>query len=916
MAKKNQLSYKEIEERLKYLKSNPIPAKEVGFHILYSFGKSEWDIQRFKEGKGVLKTFDGLLIKGLFCYKHTSPQELTDLLEELKKDTQVLKAAPKIIAVSDGQTILAYDLREKQTYENPVTRLYCDFEFFYPLMGIEKVQYIEESPADIKAAEKLAKLHDELRAYNNFDTDDDLHDLNIFITRLLFCFFAEDTGIFPEQLFTSSIERFTKPDGSDISEYLAEAFNIMDVRTRNADTPQIITQFPYVNGGLFSKNVQIPKMGARARRIILECGELDWKNINPDIFGSMIQAVVNPEERATQGMHYTSVPNIMKVINPLFLDELREEYNALLQKYQQLNSQLDLSEITHAQYYKSCKTLKDNCNKLLLRISKMKFFDPACGSGNFLIITYKALRFLEIDILKIIRECTGEAEFNFINNSCITLKQFYGIELLDFPHEVAMLSLWLAEHQMNRKLNEEFNVNIDALPLHNISQIVCGNACRIDWNTVCPHNPNEEVFVFGNPPYLGSRNQEKEQKQDIISVMGSVGKSLDYISCWFKKGCDYIHNTNSSYAFVSTNSICQGEQVALMWEPILSKIDISFAYTSFKWTNNAKQNAAVICVIIGLRNKNIKNQKKIYSGDNVSIVNYISPYLTSGKTCYIRRLSSPISLGFPELRYGSMPNDAGNLILDSFEKNDLLQKYPDLQDVIYKFIGSYEFINLQTRWCIYMTDEECDRYKLYNEIAIRLSSVKEHRLKSTENSTRALAETPHKFYFSPYKKTDAIIIPRVSSERRKYIPMGILSSDTIISDSALAMYDASTWILGILSSYIHMVWVKSIGGKLKSDYRYSPTLCYNTFPFPKILEAKKKEISDAAENVLITRENYPGSTLADLYDPDKMPQDLKEAHAKLDDVVESCYPGYPFANDEARLECLFKMYEKMTKENK
>lgn len=351
MAKKAQLGYKEIEERLQSLKNNSLFADNIGYQLLYAFGKSERDIQRYKEGKGVLRTFDGLLIKGLFCYRGTSTTRLASELERLKQDVQVLKAAPKIVAVSDGETLLAYDLREKDTYENKVDRLYCDFAFFYPLMDVERVHYVEESPADIKAAEKLAKLHDELRAYNEFRYDSDLHDLNIFITRLLFCFFAEDTGIFEGNLFTDSIQRFTMPDGSDLSQYLDESFNVMDLSLRPSHIPSIVKQFPYVNGGLFSRRIQIPRMGAKARKIIIECGELDWKDINPDIFGSMIQAVVNPEERANQGMHYTSVPNIMKVINPLFLDELRGEYNKLNEHYEQLLQMKKIGALGAKQFY-------------------------------------------------------------------------------------------------------------------------------------------------------------------------------------------------------------------------------------------------------------------------------------------------------------------------------------------------------------------------------------------------------------------------------------------------------------------------------------------------------------------------------------------------------------------------------------
>lgn len=612
MAKKQNLSYQDIESALTVFKEKDVVAGEVGYEILKAFGKGDADIRRYRDGKGVLARYDGLLIKGLFGYKSVSTTSLTATLEEMKQDPQIIKAAPKIVAVSDGETILAYDMREKESYENPLNRLYCDFAFFYPLCGVERFTNIDESPADVKAAEKLAKLHDELRAYNEFSSRSELHDLNIFIARLLFCFFAEDTGIFEDNLFTGSVVRYTKEDGSDLADYLDAAFNVMDVRLRNEDTLKIISQFPYVNGGLFAKHIQIPKMGFRSRKIIIECGELDWKNINPDIFGSMIQAVVDPNVRANQGMHYTSVPNIMKVINPLFLDDLQGAYNHLRDQYEQKKRQHDIGGLSDNQFHKDAKAIRRDCEKLLLRMSKMKFFDPACGSGNFLIITYKALRMLEMDILRLMRQIIPEIDF--FDSSVIQLKQFYGIELLDFPHEVAMLSMWLAEHQMNRKLHDDFGVNTQALPLHNITQIVCGNACRMDWNEVCPHTADEEVFVFGNPPYLGSKLQSAEQKKDISIAFGSLknSKILDYISIWFYEASKYIQGTKAQYAFVSTNSICQGEQVGILWPEILNKgQEIRFAYTSFKWSNNAKYNAGVTVIIIGVANMS-KDKKAIY----------------------------------------------------------------------------------------------------------------------------------------------------------------------------------------------------------------------------------------------------------------------------------------------------------------
>ena len=916
MAKKLQLGYREIEERLEAFRNGRIPAAEVGYRLLYSFGKSERDIERYKEGKGILKTFvDGLLIKGLFCFQPTTEVHLTDTLELLKKDGQVLQAKPKIIAVSDGKTLLAYDLREHDTYENRLDRLYCDFAFFYPLMDVERVHYVEESPADVKAAEKLAKLHDELRAYNEFSSIDDLHDLNIFISRLLFCFFAEDTGIFEANLFTSSIMRYTKADGSDLQQYLDESFNVMDLSVRRMDIPSIVKQFPYVNGGLFSKHIQIPKMSQKARKIILECGELDWKDINPDIFGSMIQAVVNPEERANQGMHYTSVPNIMKVINPLFLDELRGEYNKLNEYYEQRHQMLQIGALTKRQFFDDMKSVIKKANALLKRMSKMKFFDPACGSGNFLIITYKCLRFLEMDILALQRKCTPEGEILFVDNSVISLNQFYGIELLDFPHEVAMLSLWLAEHQMNTKLNENFGVNTRALPLKNITQIVCGNACRLDWNRVCPHTKDEEVFVFGNPPYMGTRNQTQEQKEDMDFTFGGIQHGmLDYIACWFYKAALFIRSSQkTSCAFVSTNSITQGIQVPMMWMPIFEfGIEIEFAYTSFVWSNNAKNKAAVICVIIGLAIRDDKKLKVIYNDSEKTSVKYINPSLSDRYTCVIESQNKSIC-GLKPILKGSLPADDNNLTMYRPEMDEFIKKYPEARHFIKKFIGSQEFIQGLERYCIWIVDKDVKHAYSIPELANRFESVRQMRLKSKKAATRALANVPYKFAEIRYNESQAILIPVVSSERRRYIPIGFVQEGTVVYYSSFAIYDADSLDFGIVGSYMHMLWTRANGGRLKNDLRYSAQLCYNTFPFPKISADKKKEIEEAAENVLVTREFYPDKTLADLYDPDKMPKDLREAHAKLDDIVESCYPGYPFANDEARLECLFKLYEKMTK---
>ena len=915
MAKKIQLSYKEIEDRLSSLKHESVSAEEIGYRILSAFGKGDSEIRRYKEGKGIISTFKGLLIKGLLCYRGTTTLRLASELEEMKQDARVLKAAPKIIAVSDGKTIRAFDLRLQETFEQQVSRLYCDFEFFYPLAGVERIEYVHESPADIKAAEKLAKLHDEIRAYNEFTSDSDLHDLNTFIARLLFCYFAEDTGIFADNVFSGAIRRFTK-DALNLKETLEQIFRFMGGKPIPAGMLQTYCQsnFGIVGGGLFERNIYIPELSNKARQIIIECGELDWQNINPDIFGSMIQAVVNPDVRANQGMHYTSVPNIMKVINPLFLDELREAYNALMTEYDILRKSKDIGEIGEKQFYDKCKTIEKKSRQLLLRMSKMKFFDPACGSGNFLIITYKMLRLLEMDIWSLISKCNPFGALQFVDGSVISIEQFYGIELLDFPHEVAMLSLWLAEHQMNKKMREDFGVNTNALPLRDIHNIRCGNACRLDWNIVCPHTKDEEVFVFGNPPYLGSKIQDASQKKDIEINFGSIknSKILDYISIWFYLGAKYIQATNGKYAFVSTNSICQGEQVSILWPCILKLgVNIDYAYTSFKWTNNAKYNAGVTCVIVGLSKSSTKEKQLITDGKRVSC-KYISPYLTKDtETIVYKETSTPN--GFPKLCFGCMPYDNGNLLMDSEEYKTFASNYPNDLQFIRRIYGAEEFINDKIRYCLWIDDRDLNIALTNPFIHTRVEATRKSRLASKDGAE--LAERAHQFREHPNLNHEKIIIPRVSSERRPYIPIGYLTPDTVISDSAFAIYDASLWLFGFLTSRIHMDWVRAVGGRLETRYRYSAGLCYNTFPFPSISNEKKAEIEEAATNVLVAREPYltVGKTLADLYDPDKMPDDLREAHHKLDDIVESCYPGYPFSSDEARLECLFKMYEKMTK---
>ncbi len=659
-----------------------------------------------------------------------------------------------------------------------------------------------------------------------------------------------------------------------------------DKALREQQTNKVIADFPYVNGGLFLQRYPIPVLSRRARLLMIQCGKYQWSEINPDIFGSMTQAIVSPEDRAELGIHYTSVPNIMKVIQPLFLDDLAAEF---------LRSRNDAKAL----------------NALLVRMSKIKFFDPACGSGNFLIISYKRLRELEIEIWKRLVEL-GSPMLPF---SDIALTQFYGIEIDEYACDTATLSLWLAEHQMNNKFREQFGTSPNPLPLRPSGHIVCGNACTTDWNTVCPHTKDEEVYVMGNPPYYGSKKQTPEQKEDMVTALAELKdkKGLDYIAGWFWKGAKYILGTKAKYAFVTTNSISQGEQVGMLWKPILSKgLTIAFARTSFKWSNNAKNNATVSCVIIGVSNEYTGKRRFFNETTQEEFkVDNINPYLTVGENIIVSKNYS-IPKGLPKAAFGCMAYDQGNLILSTEEKEALIEHYPNAAKWIKKLIGSDEFIKDNIRYCLWIDDSEKDEAMLIPTIAARINATRDFRLKQ---GVEELAERAHQFreYFP--RNCNAIIIPAVSSERREYIPMGVVGPDTVIPNSAFAIYqegEDNYTLLGILMSKIHNLWVRAAGGALENRIRYSATLCYNTFPFPPLTNKQKEEISNLTREILLARAEHTEMTLGQMYSPEEFPDDLREAHHALDLAVERCYREKPFESDEERLEFLFKQYVKLT----
>ena len=902
-------TYVQIGQGLEAFKK-AYPEEEIPFMLMGAIGASPTILQRYREGKSTVASFDGLLVKNVLAYRMVPTTEINDQLEEMKRDRLVIKNKPAIIAVSDGIIIKAYDPAVDETYENHLDNLYTDYEFFSPMWGVRKIRNIEENDADVKAAYKMAQIHDEIRRHNHIGITDDTHDLNIFMSRLLFCFFAEDTGIFEKDLFTNAINNTTRPDATDLRDFFDGAFKTMDQQLRVGVNSRF-AQFPYVNGGLFSKMIQIPKMNVRIRKLILECGNLNWAKINPDIFGSMIQAVVSPELRSGLGMHYTSVSNIKKVINSLFLDELYDEYHALERKQKEQDSIFDQSNEGRNRYYDNCKPIITKCRKLLLRMQRMKFFDPACGSGNFLIITYKELRMLEMKILKLIQRMTPDVQMQFVDGSIISINQFYGLEINDFAVETAVLSLWLAEHQMNSMFTRDFGVNIKALPLKQNHNFHCGNACREDWNKICSHKIDEEVYVMGNPPYLGARLQDDNQKEEVELVFNNQRgcDNLDYIACWFMLGSQYIKGTQAKFAFVSTNSICQGLQVSLLWPHIFeNNQEIFFGYHSFKWTNNAKYNAGVTCTIVGVRNVE-KGVKYLFDGEKAREVVNINPYLTeSDNTIVYPSNQTPYNL--PSIAFGSMPNDGGFLLLDKFERDKLLEDYPESAPFIKPFVGAEELIKGIQKFCLWITEEKVEEAKAIKAIYDRIYNCEKARRESKRAATNKLASVPYRFGEVRYKDGSSIIIPSVSSEGRDYIPMKYLK-DTVISNAAFALYDAPEWLFGILTSAMHMAWVRAIGGRLETRYRYSAGLCYNPFPFPKLTKAKKDEIEEAAWEVLGAREAHLGMTLAQLYDPDTMPDDLREAHHNLDLIVDSCYRERPFADENERLEWLLKLYEKM-----
>jgi hypothetical protein len=872
-----------IFEQLEQL-TNELNREEFiyGFMTAYDFPKAT--ITQVRQG-------------GARNYQNVQEGEDLDSIFELRiADTAIAKNKIRFVIITDFVRILAWDTLSKERLDIELDELHSNYGFFLPLVGLEKAIIGSENPADVKAAEKMGQLFDIIRTHNHLSTPEDIHALNVFLTRLLFCFFAEDTGIFSSAQFTSAIKSYTEEDGSDLDTFLYQLFSVLNTdgtSQKRQSLPAHFTAFPYVNGGLFASDEPVPELGKKGRRLLLECGNMDWSEINPDIFGSMFQAVIDVEQRSRLGQHYTSYSNIMKVIKPLFLDPLQAE----------LDKQLLSAAI------KRTKGLKG----LLVRMTQIKVFDPACGSGNFLIVAYKELRKLEMAVIKAL----AAVEPQGFAMSGLHLSQFYGIEIDDFACEIARLSLWLAEHQLNSQWQLEFGFAPPALPLRESGNIHSGNSLRLDWNAICPKKTEDEVYVIGNPPFKGTLGRSDNQISDMQAIFKgfkSLGY-LDYVACWFWKGAQYIQNSRAEVALVSTNSICQGEQVSTLWPAIFSlNLSIHLAYPTFTWANNARDKAAVHVVIVGLSSR--AEKRKLYQqvvGEwHCKHVDNISPYLLEGSNVAIDTPNKPLVKGVSPLLFGNKATDGGNFFLTTNERDELLKREPLAGKWIKKVLGAAEFLNEKERWCLWLVDVTDDDLNSMPEVKKRIDAIRELRIKAGHSAALKMAEKPHLFIqISQPTSGNYILIPSVSSERRTYVPLGFFNSDVISTNLNYIIPNGTMFEFGILSSLLHNDWMRLVAGRLKSDYRYSSSVVYNPFPWPEVTNIQRQMIEQLAEELILTRAEFPGRTLAQLYDPDKMPPQLLAAHQALDKAVDRLYRERPFKDAADRLSCLLARYEEL-----
>ncbi|MBN8777956.1 DNA methyltransferase [Thiobacillus sp.] len=910
----------EIEEAISDLALQPFDAAEFPFAFLAAFGNKDTTLKRLRAGNNNASDVPGgVLQRSNIHIAVCDAGTVGETLRALRASPTTTKAKAKFILATDGQTLEAEELAGGETIACAYPDFPNHFGFFLPLAGISTISEIKDNPIDVRATGRLNKLYVELLRENpDWATDERRADMNHFMARLVFCFFAEDTDIFNgEGMFTHTIEQMSERDGSNTHEVLQAIFRAMNIRVAeraNAEDrlPNWANGFPYVNGGLFSGSTDVPRFTRMARTYLIHAGSLNWKQINPDIFGSMIQAVADDEERGALGMHYTSVPNILKVLNPLFLDDLRAA----------------LAEAG------------DNKIKLLnlrKRMARIRVFDPACGSGNFLVIAYKQMREIEVEI----NRRRGEPHLG----SEIPLTNFRGIELRDFSAEIARLALIIAEFQCDVLYRGQKDALAEFLPLDAQNWIVCGNALRLDWLSICPPtgtgakvvgddlfntpldqteinfaNEGGETYICGNPPYVGRKYQTDDQKAELKTVFRGRTKdtlSLDYVTAWFMKAADYMAATVADAAFVTTNSICQGIQVSAMWPAIFADgVGIRFAYQSFKWANLAAYNAGVTVVIVGLSKKK-GIAKRLYTVEDETTVSIreaanINPYLVPSDDVFVVPKSKVPDERTP-MQFGNHPYYANDLMLQSDEAQALIHGEPLATKFIRPLYGSKEFISGTPRSCIWITDATLAEAKAIPAILECVEKVKRARkAKATDAQAKKLVEAPHQFRDQYEAKNSLLVVPIVSSENRPYLPVGLLASNAIVHNKAFALYDAPLWNMALIASRLHWVWIGTVCVRLEMRFSYSNTLGWNTFPVPMLTEQNKADLTACAEAILLAREAHFPATIADLYDPDTMPENLRRAHERNDEVLERIYIGRRFKNDTERLEKLFELYTKMT----
>lgn len=907
----------EIEQAVSELAEQPFDAAEFPYAFLQAFGNKETTLKRLRTGASNKSDLGGVLQTNNIHIAICPAGQVAQTLSALRESPATKRAKAKFILATDGAEFEAEDLNSGETVACPYTDFPDHFGFFLPLAGITTVKQIRESAFDIKATGRLNRLYVELLKDNpEWGTEARRHDMNHFMARLIFCFFAEDTDIFhAADLFTATVAQMSSKDSSNTHEVISEIFRAMNTKAADraaAGIARWADRFPYVNGGLFSGSTDVPRFSKIARSYLLHIGNLDWTRINPDIFGSMIQAVADEEERSVLGMHYTSVPNILKVLNPLFLDDLRAELDAA----------------------------GDNARKLAnlrARMAKIRVFDPACGSGNFLVIAYKQMREIEAEI----NRRRGEAQ----RRTDIPLTNFRGIELRDFAAEIARLALIIAEFQCDVLYRGQKEALAEFLPLDAMNWITQGNALRLDWLSICPptgtgvkfqandlfmspvdqaqidfENEGGETYICGNPPYLGSKWQSTEQKEDLGRIFdGRIKgwKSLDYVAGWFMKAADYGLHTPTVSAFVTTNSICQGSQVPILW-PLIFKTghEIAFAHTSFKWANLASHNAGVTVAIVAISNHAGTLRKLFFLADDggsiVREADNINAYLVAAPNVAVTTRSKPVD-DRAVMQFGNHPYYGAALIFSHQEGRELVETYPEAANFVRPLYGSKEFISAAPRACLWIEAGGLKEAEAIPPIAEKISEVeKARRAAKRDQAAQKLAETPYRFRDQVTANNLVMAVPRVSSESRPFLPVGLLHGAAIIQDQSFALYDAPLWNMALIASRLHLVWIATVCGKLETRYRYSNTLGWNTFPVPKLTEKNKADLTRCAEDILLAREKHFPATIADLYDPEKLPADLRAAHDHNDEVLERIYIGRRFRNDTERLEKLFEMYTKMT----